>query len=86
MQFQLQSIHKGNLSMYEYLKKIIVTKDKFVAAREKLKDSQIILIVLGGLGLEYQPFIISITTRFDHIMTFINLQHLLMDHDSQYAS
>lgn len=34
-------------------KKIGVAKDKLVAAGDKIKDSQLISITLGGLGMEY---------------------------------
>lgn len=85
MRFQLQRIRNGNMSMTDYLKKISVAKEKLAGASEKLHDSQVILIVLGGLGLEYQPFVTSITTRFDHSMTFSSFQHLLMDHDLQFS-
>lgn len=73
------------MSMTDYLKKISVAKEKLASTSEKLHDSQVILIALGGLGPEYQPFVTSITTRFDHSMTFSSFQHLLMDHDLQFS-
>jgi len=71
--------------MMEYLKKITIARDRLTAAGEKLKDSQVILITLGGLGSEYQSFVTSITTRFDKNMTFSHLKHLLMDHELQFS-
>lgn len=85
LQHQLQNIRKENLPMSEYLKRICVLKDKLAAAGDKLKDSQVILIALGGLGPEFQSFVTSITMRFDHSMTFPNLQQLLMDHELRIA-
>lgn len=72
---------KGSLSMAEYLKKVSIVKDAIVVAGERLKESQIILITLDGLGIGYKSFVTSITTQFDHNMTFAMLQHLLMDYD-----
>lgn len=69
--------------MSQYLQNISIAKDKLASAGEKLRDSQIILIALGGLGPEYKLFVTSITTRFDHSMSFTQLQQLLMDYDLQ---
>lgn len=52
LRFHLQNIKKEDLSMSDYLKKISITKDKLAAAGEKLQESQIILITLGGLGMD----------------------------------
>lgn len=65
--------------MFDYLKRDCVAKDKLTTTSKKLKDSQVILITLGGLGPGYQLFVISITTHFDHTRISLNL-HLLMDH------
>lgn len=54
----------------DYMKKIAIFENKLAAAGEKLKDSQLILITLNGLGMEYQPFVTSIIIQFDHTMTF----------------
>lgn len=65
--------------MEEYLIKISVLKDALAVAREKLKEYEVILLALGGLGNEYKSFVTSITTWFDHSMSFATLKHLLMD-------
>lgn len=53
--------------------------DTLAMAREPLSQSDIVLTVLGGLGVEYEPFVTSITTRYYCAMTFIDLQALLLD-------
>lgn len=44
-----------------------------------MKESEVILIARGGLTEDYESFVTSITTRFDHSMTFSSLCELLMD-------
>lgn len=52
-------------------------KDALVAIGERLKESEMILIMLGGLTEDYKSFITSITTRFDHSMMFSSLCELM---------
>lgn len=61
---------ESNQSMIEYLKNVSIAKDLLAVVGEKLKESQLILITLSGLGPKYSPFVTSITTRFDHTMRF----------------
>lgn len=56
--------------MEDYILWISVLKDALAATEEKLKDSEIILIALGGLSEDYESFITFIMTRFDHTMSF----------------
>lgn len=56
--------------MMQYIKHLSIAREKLASAGERLRESQMILIALGGLGSEYKPFVTSITTRFDHSMTF----------------
>lgn len=67
--------------MEEYITKVSILKDALVITREKVKDSEVILITLGGLGNKYESFVTSITIRFDPNMTFSSLCELLMDQE-----
>lgn len=78
---QLQTIRKGNSSMEEFITRILVLKDLLATIGEGLKDSELILIILGALGDGYESFITSIMTRFDPQMTFTSLCELLMDQE-----
>lgn len=66
--------------MVQYLKQLSIAKDLLAFAEETLKESQIILITLGGLGEEYAPLVTSITTRFDHSMRFSTLKQVYLDY------
>lgn len=65
--------------MSEQLKKVSVAKDLLAFVGVKLKESQVILITLGGLGLAYSSFVTTITTWCDHAMRFSTLKQLLLD-------
>lgn len=61
--------------------KISILKDALVATGEHLKDSKIILITLGGLTEDYELFLTSNTTRFNHSMSSSSLYELFMDQE-----
>lgn len=67
--------------MEEYISQITVLKDALAATGEHLKETYIILIALGGPSMEYESFVTTITTRFDHSMSFSTLCELLLDQD-----
>lgn len=67
--------------MDEYISKVLVLKDALAATGEKLKESEIILITLGGLGEEFESFVTALTARYDPSLIFSELGELLMDHD-----
>lgn len=60
---QLQTLKKGNLSMREYLNQIKYCCDILGAAGKKINEDDQILHVLSGLGSEYNPVMVSITTK-----------------------
>lgn len=60
--------------MTEYIAHANCTVDTLATTGVKLTDGEIILIVLGGLGPEYEAFVTSITTWFDPSMTFVDFR------------
>lgn len=74
----VKSLKKGDDA--DYLKKVSMAKNMQVSANEKLKESQLILITLGGLGQTNTPFVMSILTHFDHLMCFETLKQLLLNY------
>ncbi|KAL3639631.1 hypothetical protein CASFOL_017538 [Castilleja foliolosa] len=63
IRLQLQTLKKGGLSMREYLNKVKSCCDLLSAAGERLSESDQLLYILGGLGVEYNPVLVSITSR-----------------------
>lgn len=82
---QLQSVQKGGLSMDEYITKVTVLRDSLAAIGESIKESEMILITLTGLGDDYKAFVTAITARYDPELTFSHLCELLMDQDLRLA-
>lgn len=69
--------------MDEYISKVAILKDALAATGQKLKETEIVLITLGGLGEDYESFVTANTTRFDPKLTLSGLDELLMVHEMQ---
>ncbi|KAH6771966.1 hypothetical protein C2S51_010370 [Perilla frutescens var. frutescens] len=65
LKFELQTLRKGNSTMRDYLKKIKICCDTLGAAGEKVSEDNQILHILSGLGPEYNPVMISLTSRVE---------------------
>lgn len=52
--------------MEDFVTKVSILKDALAATGESLKGSEIILIMLGMLGEEYESSVTSITTKYVH--------------------
>lgn len=72
--------------MDEYISKVSILKDALAVTSEKLKESEVILITLGGLNEEYESFVIAITTRYDPNLTFSELGELLISHEMRITN
>ncbi|PHT51674.1 hypothetical protein CQW23_06136 [Capsicum baccatum] len=66
--------------MVEYLQKIKNFVDNLVADAEPVSDYNLILYVLGDLGLECDALVVSVTSRVDPIL-LADLQKLLLSHE-----
>ena len=60
---QLQTLKKGSLTMREYLTKMKSYADVLASAGHKLTEDDQILHILSGLGHEYDPVVVPITSR-----------------------
>lgn len=59
--------------MQAYIECIRSLVDALTTVEEKLTQPETVLTVIGGLGPEYSSFMSSLTTRFDHNKTFVDL-------------
>ncbi|KAK6121394.1 hypothetical protein DH2020_044858 [Rehmannia glutinosa] len=62
---QLQTLKKGSLQMREYLNRVKSVCDLLASAGHGITDSDQVLHILSGLGPEYNPVIVSITSRLE---------------------
>ncbi|KAL3652522.1 hypothetical protein CASFOL_002203 [Castilleja foliolosa] len=78
IRLQLQTLKKGTLGMREYLNKIKSCCDLLSAAGERVTESDQVLYVLGGLGVEYNPVLVSITSRSPTQPITLNEVHAIL--------
>lgn len=60
---RLHSIHKGDLSTYEYLQRIKGISNALMVVGSPVSDHDLIAVTLNGLSNEYESFIDSIMLR-----------------------
>lgn len=64
---QLQGIRKGTMGMREYLNKIKGCCDVLNASGHFVSNEDQILYILSGLGQEYNPVVVSVSSKVDPI-------------------
>ncbi|KAK6141758.1 hypothetical protein DH2020_024501 [Rehmannia glutinosa] len=82
---QLQTMKKGNLSMREYLNKIKICCDNLAASGYKIEDFDQVLHALTGLGNEYDPVVVTITSNPEK-WTFKDASALLLSFEARVDS
>jgi gag-polypeptide of LTR copia-type len=84
---QLKTITKGSLSCVEYLQKIRKIADELSFVSSPVSDEDLTLVVLAGLGPDYNSFYAVVTTanRTDPI-SFPDLHGLLLSHEALLQS
>jgi hypothetical protein len=75
--FQLNTLKKGNSSISDYYQKFQALIDTLSSISQPLTDVQMQSFLLGVLGSEYDPFIISVTTRIEPLSVEEIFGHLL---------
>ncbi|KAI4338249.1 hypothetical protein L6164_016592 [Bauhinia variegata] len=76
LRLQLQTTKKSTMSMWEFILKIRHICDNLRAIGEKVSDDDQIMAILGGLGPEYNPIVVSIS--FESLSIELLQSHLLM--------
>ncbi|KAK6122928.1 hypothetical protein DH2020_043328 [Rehmannia glutinosa] len=79
---QLQTLRKANMSMREYLSKIKACCDNLASAGHIVSEEDQILHILSGLGSEYDPVMVSITSKVDPF-SVSDLQTILLSFESR---
>ena len=67
LRFQLQSTKKGDLSIQDYILKMRGIADSLNSTGLILSDKELLLYILGGLGNEYDPVVINLTSRHESV-------------------
>ncbi|KAL5753233.1 hypothetical protein ACOSQ2_023740 [Xanthoceras sorbifolium] len=82
LKLQLQTLKKGGSTMSEYLMKKKSIMDALSFAGHPLTNDDKLMNILGGLGSEYNSFIIPITS-VQHNYTLSEISSLLLTHETR---
>lgn len=80
LRFQLQMLKKGNSSIDEYVLQFCSIADSLHAAGHGLNDEDLVMLLLGGLGPEYDAVVVNITTRAE-MPSLTEVQSILHIHE-----
>ena len=64
---EFQTTKKNSLSMMDYFLKLKTLSDNLAAAGGPVSERDHILQILGGLGVDYNPIVASLTAREDDL-------------------
>ena len=78
IQQKLQNLHKGGKSFSDYIAEINNLVEALCIAGKKIEDEDLVLLVVAGLGDEYESLIQNITVRRDTI-TYKEVKSMFMD-------
>ncbi|KAJ9675317.1 hypothetical protein PVL29_024318 [Vitis rotundifolia] len=67
LRLEFQTTRKGSLSMMEYILKLKMIIDNLAVIGEPISERDQVLQLLGGLGVEYNPIVASLTSREDDL-------------------
>lgn len=77
----LQSTTKGGQSCNDYFEQMRSFADQLSAAGEPISDSELVRYILGGLGSDYNSFVVAINTRSNPI-SLTELRSFLTAHEA----
>lgn len=80
LRLQLQTTKKGGMSCTDYLQKMRSIADQLRSIGSPVSDHDLLLYALSGLGPEYDPFVLTGTSRSEGI-SFKDLHGLLLSHE-----
>jgi hypothetical protein len=67
---ELATTKKRDLSADDYFYKIKNLADEMATADAALHDDEIVAYLLAGLGIDYDPFVTSMTTKSEHLTLY----------------
>lgn len=65
--YQLATLKKGDSSIAKYFHKFRGLADILVAITQPLNYFELVSFLLASLGIDYDSFVTTITTRIDHL-------------------
>ena len=84
LRLSLQTLKKGNSSIEDYVLKMKSLATSLIVAGQQISDDELILYILGGLGLEFEFVIVNLTLR--ESVTLQEVQYMLQTHEMRLES
>ena len=84
LRLSLQTMKKGNNSVKDCILKMKSLAMSLMAAGQQIIDDELILYILGGLGLELEAVIVNLTSR--ESITLQEVQYILQTHEMRLES
>ncbi|CAA0823556.1 Unknown protein [Striga hermonthica] len=82
---EIQALKKGSLTMKEYISKMKGLFDALAAAGHMISEKDQIMHLIGGLGQEYNPIMVTVSSRVEP-WTLLDIQALLLSFESRLES
>ncbi|KAL5739017.1 hypothetical protein ACOSQ2_028197 [Xanthoceras sorbifolium] len=79
---QLQGMKKGSMKVSDYIVKIKGITDSLMAAGQVITEQDLVEYILGGLGLEFDPVVVNLTSKKEEI-NLQDAQFLIMNYESR---
>ena len=73
-------LKKGSMSVYDYILKMRNIADTLASTGQLISGDELLLYILGGLGSEYDPIVINLTSKQDSV-SLQEAQFLLQSHE-----
>ncbi|KAL5836880.1 hypothetical protein ACOSQ3_014049 [Xanthoceras sorbifolium] len=64
---QLQGMKKGSMKVSDYIVKIKGITDSLMATGQVITEQDLVAYILGGLGLEFDPVVVNLTSKKEEI-------------------
>ncbi|KAL5789331.1 hypothetical protein ACOSQ2_004219 [Xanthoceras sorbifolium] len=81
---ELQNITKGSMQISDFVLKVKSLGDGLKAAGEMIKDQDLVLHILNGIGHDYDPVAVLISSQ-KQSMSLQEVHYLLMIHEQRLA-
>lgn len=87
IRMQLANLKKKDITTTDYFQKMKALADTLSAIGMPLQDDEIISYILVGLGIDYDSFVMSITTRsdlmtLDEVYSHLMIYELCQEHNN----
>ncbi|CAA0831765.1 Unknown protein, partial [Striga hermonthica] len=85
LKLELQTLKKGSMKMRDYYNKVKGICDLLAAAGQRIDEGDQILHLLAGLGSEYNPVVVSLTSRSEKF-SMMEAYSILLSFESRLES